>query len=104
MTDRISKLKTFLESDPDDSFTKFALGLEYQKNGDVKKAKEYFLNIVNADPEYVGVYYHLGKLYDTLDERKMALETYINGIEIAQRLNDLHAASELQQAYDDLQL
>jgi Tfp pilus assembly protein PilF len=95
---RIDQLKSFLEADPNDSFTRFALALEYQKAGQIHDAKEFFVYIITHDPEYVGVYYHLGKLYETEGNLTKASETYTKGIDVALASKDLHAANELREA------
>ncbi len=100
---RIQKLKTFLDADPADSFSRFALALEYLKTGDSDTALKYFEYIRDHDPEYVGVYYHLGKLYQSTDNPQKALKTFTTGISAARKVHDLHAASELEQAIDELE-
>ncbi len=83
---------------PDDSFSKFALALELIKINKNPQAVVLFEDIVGNDPNYVGVYYHLGEQYLLEGENKKALETYKMGIEIATNLNDAHAKSELATA------
>ncbi len=100
---RVKKLKAFLDTDPDDSFSRFALALEYIKAGDNHTALQYFEYIRDHDPEYVGVYYHLGKLYQSIGNPEKALKTFTTGITAAQKVHDLHAASELEQAIDELE-
>ena len=59
----------------------------------------HFYNDVRInDPEYVGTYYHLGKLQEALKDVEGALATYKEGIEIAKRIGDRHALSELAEA------
>lgn len=104
MSSRIQILAKAIKEHPGDSFYKFTLALEMLKIGEQRKAKVLFENIVDNDPEYVGVYYHLGKLYVDLQENEMALKTYIKGIEIADQKNDSHARSELMSAKLDLEI
>lgn len=104
MRSNISKLAARVKDNPGDSFSKFALALELLKQDDVNKARTLFESIIKEDPGYVGVYYHLGKLYSRLDENILALETYKNGIEVAERNKELHAKSELQAAILALEL
>ncbi len=95
---RVEQLKSFLEDDPEDAFTRFALAQEYQAMGQIETALEMYEALVDEQPDYVGTYYHLGKLYETLDRTDDALETYEAGIDIADEQNDHHARSELQDA------
>ena len=100
--DRLSQLLEFLEENPNDSFIRFALALEYMKKEDYENALKYFELLIDADPNYVGTYYHLGKLYQQLDRNGDADTCYRNGIVIAEKLNDRHAYSELMTARNEL--
>lgn len=100
---RVKKLMEFLEADPNDSFSRFALALEHLKSGDTASAQQHFEHILTHDPGYIGVYYHLGKLYQSLGELRKALKTFTTGISAARKENDLHAASELEQAISELE-
>lgn len=100
--DRISKLKAFLESSPDDSFLKHALALEYIKLEDDVTARRLFEELLEKEPEYVGSYYHLGKLLERAGEASLAATTYEKGMAMARSVNDKHAYNELQAAYEDL--
>lgn len=96
--DRLEALLGFLDEDPDDTFTRFALAQEYLKRGDVDEARAYFEGLVDRDPGYVGTYYHLGKLYESSGRKADAISTYEAGIEIARGRKEFHALSELQSA------
>ncbi len=96
--DRLAQLLEFHEEDPDDSFVRFAIASEYVKHGLDQDGRGFFERIVHDDPDYVGTYYHLGKLYERIGELELAMETYKSGIEIASGLSDYHAQSELQSA------
>ena len=96
--DRTPQLLQFLEDDPDDAFTRFALAQEYAKQGEADEALGYFEGLVEDQPEYVGTYYHLGKLYEELGRQDDALATYQHGIEVATEARDAHARAELQDA------
>ncbi|MDZ7691554.1 MAG: hypothetical protein U5K69_10590 [Balneolaceae bacterium] len=108
MPDTNSRLKTLaanIKKDPNDSFSKFALALEFTKMDRYDKARILFESIRNNDPEYVGVYYHLGKTYELLDMNQQALETYKTGIEIAaaNKVNK-RTVSELKEALAELEI
>lgn len=99
MTNRIPALLAHLEENPQDSFALFALAKEHQKTGEHDLALEYFLQLRQLDPAYVGLYYHLGKLYETLGQNDAAFEAYEAGMGIARQQMDSHTLSELQQAF-----
>lgn len=96
--DRLKHLKAFYEEDPEDPFTRFALAQEYLKRGDTGEALAFFEALVDTDPDYVGTYYHLGKLYERLDRVDDALATYDAGIAVAQEQRDRKNLSELKDA------
>ncbi|MBA3649114.1 MAG: tetratricopeptide repeat protein [Chitinophagales bacterium] len=100
-TKRIEQLNSFLKQNPGDSFVKFALALEYINGGDNDKALEYFKDILRHDPDYTGLYYHLGKLYEKLNMLEEAEETYKEGLWRTSG-KDVHAHRELEEAINQL--
>lgn len=104
MESKISTLAKQLKEKPHDSFLKFALALELLKVGQKEKALSLFKNIRTNDPEYTGVYYHLGKLYEELGENNLALTCYKEGINVTTKFKDQHSKSELQGALINLEM
>lgn len=96
--ERLQQLHQFLEQMPNDSFVKFALAKEYEQLNNAEKALEFYNDVRVNDPNYVGTYYHLGKLQEALKDVEGALKTYNEGIEIAKKIEDRHAWSELAEA------
>lgn len=101
-TPRLQKLETFLIEDPNDTFILFAIAKEYENAGDLARALEFYLKLKNTDANYVGLYYHLGKLFARQNETDLAIETYEAGMKISKVANDTHAFNELRGAMDDL--
>lgn len=97
---RLTKLLEFLQSDPNDPFVLYALATEYNTADDTEKALEYYLRLTSDHPDYVGTYYHLGKLYQKLQQTDKAIEIYQKGMLAARNKRDMHAFSELQGAYN----
>ena len=96
--DRLDTLLQYHDEDPDDSFVCFALASEYVKLGEDDTARAWFEALRDTDPDYIGTYYHLGKLYERIGEKPLALDTYRAGANIATKIADFHARSELQSA------
>ncbi|TDI69640.1 MAG: tetratricopeptide repeat protein [Bacteroidetes bacterium] len=96
--DRLKKLLEYHDEDPDDSFIRFALATEYLKLGQEEKARNSFEELVSHDPDYVGTYFHLGKLYERLDQNERAIQVFKNGITVAGAQSDMHSRAELQSA------
>ncbi len=95
---RLDQLLAFHEEDPSDSFVRFALASEYGKLGELEAARDHFEALRDHDPDYVGLYYHLGKLLERMDQLAGAMDVYRSGIARANRISDSHARSELQSA------
>ena len=100
---RIDQIRQFLQDSPNDSFLRYALAQELQKQGDVEAAKEAYLWLTDNQPSYVATYYHLGKLLIALGEKEAALAWFNLGIEHAKAAKELHALSELQSAKLELE-
>lgn len=99
---RLEKLLEFIKNEPNDEFLKYALATEYLRLNDTDKALAYYEDLVNNHPSYVGTYYHLGKLYETLNRKDDAVRTYETGMKVAREKRDNHAFSELQSVYNEL--
>ncbi|MBC7567751.1 MAG: tetratricopeptide repeat protein [Pedobacter sp.] len=97
---RLAKLLEFLDSDPNDPFILYALATEYNSLNDVEEAFSYYLKLVAVHPDYVGTYYHLGKLYEKNNNPEAAIEVYQKGMIAARTKHDMHAFSELQAAFN----
>ena len=100
----IATLVNRVKSDPKDSFSKFALALELIKTQRNESAIVFFEDIIHNDPNYIGVYYHLGQQYFLIGDNKKAIAVYNKGIEVTTKLKDNHARTELETALITLQI
>ncbi|HET6528548.1 MAG TPA: tetratricopeptide repeat protein [Balneolaceae bacterium] len=101
---KIKQLARQIKANPRDSFSKFALALEFRKQGNLKKTRILFEDILAADPDYLGIYYHLGKLYETLDRAADAQKLYKTGIKIASKQKEARTKLELGEALHQLEM
>ena len=99
---RIDILKGFLAENPNDSFSRYALALEYVKLGQHEDARREFETVTSSDPDYVATYYQLGQLYQKMSLPHEAEKTYRTGIVVAGKAGDSHTQSELAAALDAL--
>jgi tetratricopeptide (TPR) repeat protein len=99
---RLEKLLEFIKNEPEDPFLKYALATEYLRINQTDKALEYYEDLVNNHHDYVGTYYHLGKLYEALGRKQDAITTYETGMTVARDKRDNHSFSELKGVYDEL--
>ncbi|MCP4442815.1 MAG: tetratricopeptide repeat protein [Aureispira sp.] len=102
MTKRLEQLLTFLKTTPNEPFILFAIAKEYEGMDDLENALSYYEKLTTDSPNYVGTYYHLGKLLEALQREKEAFFTYKKGMDIAKAQDDQHAFSELAGAKLDL--
>ena len=99
---RIETLLKILRTEPNDTFSKYALALEYVSSGETAKAEEIFKDILNNTPDYLAAYYQYGKLLDDSGEVDSARKIYNQGLFVAASQNDMHTKAELQDAIDNL--
>lgn len=97
---RIEKLQEFLKADPNDSFTRYAIGLEYRSMKDYPSAIAALDALRTDDPAYLPTYYQLAECYHEAGQTDQAVACFKQGIEVARAAGDTHTASELQLALD----
>lgn len=98
MKDRLELIEQMLKENAHDEFLLYAAALEFKKRDNLEKAEELFLQILSFSPEYLPVYYQLGKLYEQKNNIKEAETTYRKGIELANAKGDQKAMGELSEA------
>lgn len=101
--ERIEKIKEYLKKNPNDSFLQHALALEYIKLGDDGAARTLFEAILLHSPDYIGSYYHLGKLLERNHLQQLAIEWYEKGMNAAKKAADNHAYNELRAAREEME-
>lgn len=101
---RTDRLMQLIKEDPSDPFLHFALAQECEKNQEPQAALKHYLHLTTKHPDYVGTYYHLGKLYEELDKKEQAIEVYKNGVSLTTKIGDQHALSELKGALTNCEL
>ena len=96
---RLEQLYKFLEEDPNDPFTLYAIATEL-RGADPQKAMEFYEKLLTEHERYVGTYYHAASLYAELGQNDMAEQTYKKGMLVSRQEGNMHAFAELQQAYN----
>jgi tetratricopeptide (TPR) repeat protein len=84
-------------------FLLFAVAKEYEKMQQLPDAEENYKKLLTDFPDYVGSYYHYGKLMEKQADFERATEIYSLGIAVAQKAGDRHALSELAEAKMNLE-
>lgn len=99
MSSKLEQLQDFLKETPQDPFLHYALANEYLKLGNEQESLVRFVAITEQFPDYVGTYYHLGKLLEKLNRTDEAIIYYEKGMVVAQSKRNMHALNELRGAY-----
>ena len=68
---RLDFLLGILKETPTDSFVIFAIAKEYENIGNQNEAIQYYHNLYQIDPDYVGLYFHWGKLHEEMNASDM---------------------------------
>ena len=100
MTDRLTKLQSLLDRDPNDIFLLYAIALEHKKTGDYPTALAWFDRVIAKDPGYSVAYHQAGLTHEAAGNVDLAKTTYRQGIIAAHKKGDHHAADEMQAALD----
>ena len=87
-----------ISEDPSDPFLFYALALEYEKEGEGKKCKEILLEVREKFPEYDGVSYKLGQIFESEGDIEEALDEYDRGKRIAENGGNQKALREFSEA------
>jgi Tfp pilus assembly protein PilF len=97
---RLEILKSMVAQNPNDSFSRYGLAMEYRNGGDLAAAVGEFRALLAAHPDYSAAYYHGGQTLERLGQTVEARELYRQGIEATTRKGDFHARDEIQAALD----
>lgn len=95
---RLDYILQMLKTEPNDSFLRYALSLEYAKSNETEKAIETIEALLKDDSDYLGAYYQLGKLHEQIGNVTLAIGTYKKGIIVAQKQNNRKTLGELNEA------
>lgn len=96
--DRIDVLKSFIDKNPNDPFSYYALAMEYLRRDLTDEALEVFSQLMERHPDYVPTYFQAGMAFRKAGRIEQAQSAFNKGIEVAGRLGNIHARNELQEA------
>ena len=92
---RLEQIQNMLAADPQDAFLNFALAMEYVKSGQLEEAVAQFAKVSEVDPHNVASYFQRGNTLITLGRLHDASTVLREGIAVAERIGDHHAAGEM---------
>ncbi len=100
---RIETLKGMIEKDPDDSFSRYALALEYNGINEPLNAIEILEELIRRDEKYIPAYHQLGQLLSKMNKTQVAKKMYRTGIDLAMAAKDDKAAKEMREELEELE-
>tara|TARA_B100000686_G_C16773482_1_gene966817 strand:- start:2 stop:1729 length:1728 start_codon:yes stop_codon:yes gene_type:complete len=103
--DQENKIEMFLDVlkiDPTDQVANFGLGSIYLDQKNYLEARERLTVLVENFPDYSVAYSLLGKVLESLEQPREAIEVYKKGIETASRKGDLMPLKEMQSRRNQL--
>jgi tetratricopeptide (TPR) repeat protein len=103
-TNRMEILLSMVAKNPQDSFARYGLAMEYANTGDLERAVVEYRALIGFNPDYGAAYYHGGQALEKLGRLDEAREVYEKGIAATGRTGDQHTRSEIQAALDMLPL
>ena len=92
MRKRLETLVELLKNDPEDTFTLYAIAIEYISLKEYESAIKYLRIVIEKDEKYIAAYQQLGYVYSITSRKEDAAETYQKGFETAKLAGDKHAA------------
>jgi predicted Zn-dependent protease len=98
MNKRLLMLEKMVQSGQADSFARYALALEYKKEGQVERALEAFSALRAHDPSYLPQYLMAGQMLIDADQKDAARAWLEAGLVLARSAGNSHSASELESA------
>ena len=100
--DRIAMLNEMVAQDPNNSFARYGLAMEYSNSGQLEQAIEEFRKLLSARPDYTAGYFMAAQTLVKAERVEEARKMLHDGIATAERKGDAHAQSEMQSMLDEI--
>ena len=98
----IAELEKLVTQFPDKPFPRYGLAMEYKKAARHDEALVHFREAIKLDPNYTAAFFHAGMSCEAAGRVEDAKTFYRDGLAVAQRVGNGHAASELGAALQAL--
>ena len=100
--DRLAKLMSLLDQEPDDAFCLYGIAQEHASRGDDEEALDWYRRAAEADPNDGYIHFHHARSLDRLGRRTEALDAIRRGQQVADAAGDAHARAELDALLEEL--
>ena len=102
MASRREKIEAMLQEDPSDTFLRYSLALEWDKESNHEVSLKLLDGLTRDATPYVRAFFMAAQQLVRLDRVVDARKYLREGIEEARRQNDLHAAAEMGEMLSNL--
>ena len=100
--DRIAALTEILTANPEDTFARYGLAMEYSKAGQIDRALQEYKTLVERDPDYTPAYFMAAQMLASAERAEEAKRWLVDGISSARRTGNAHAPSEMTAMLEEL--
>lgn len=97
MASRREKIEAMLADDPGDTFLRYSLAMELDKEGEHDRSLGKLAELTKDEPPYVPAFFMAGQQLARLTRVDEARSILRDGIEQARVQNDSHAAGEMSE-------
>ena len=95
-------LSEILAANPEDSFARYGLAMEYSKAGQIEQALAEFKTLIEKNPDYTPAYFMAAQTLASASRVDEAKRWLVDGISSARRTGNKHAQSEMTAMLEDL--
>jgi Tfp pilus assembly protein PilF len=100
---RLDQFKEFVEMDPSDTFSRYALAMEYMSIQQFDDAVGHFREVLKQDPTYSAAYFQAAIASRKSGSNDQAIDFLTRGIEAAEKKGDWHARDEMKAVLEEIQ-
>jgi hypothetical protein len=94
---RREKIEAMLADDPSDTFLRYSLAMELDKEGEHERSLAEFSSLMTAAQPYVPAFFMAAQQLARLDRNSEARAALRTGIDHARTTGDSHAAAEMSE-------
>jgi predicted Zn-dependent protease len=101
--DRIAALTEVLAQNPNDTFARYGLAMEYSSQGDLDRSLAEFAALLKATPDYTPGYFMAAQTLARANRVAEAKTMLADGITCARRTGNTHALGEMEAMLAELE-
>ena len=101
--DKLAMLLQILTQNPNDSFARYGLAMEYVAQSRIPEGLSEFDRLISLNPDYVPAYQMSAQTMAANNMTEQAIERLHEGLATANRTGNQHALAEMEALRDELQ-